>query len=416
MASLRLSFWIGLRYMRSREKQGFLSLLSWFSLLGMAVGVAALIIVLSVMNGFQGEMRSRLLDLVAHGQVSLANQQAIENSQLLQQQLEKETAILATAPFIGAEVMLSHQNSLRAAYLQGVDVEQEQQISAIAERMVMGRFEFLQQVNYGIVLGDVLARALRLQVGDKVTVSLPKLMITPFGIKPRVKQFTVVGVFEIGSELDGNHGYIHINDAQRLYGMGNSVQALRYLSQDIMQAEHTAKQLQQTLGPNYQVDSWQRENMQLFAAIQMEKRMTGFMLALVVLVAACNLVSLLSMMVASKRNEVAVLRMMGLSQAAVLMVFLTQGLGLSLLGIIIGCGLGLLISSYLSEVVHAIEQQWQLYIFDPDVFYVSGLPTEILASDLYLIIAVSIVLSIVFSIYPAYQASKIQPVEALQYQ
>lgn len=402
--------------MRSREKQGFLSLLSWFSLFGMAIGVAALLVVLSVMNGFQGEMRTRLLDLVSHGQINLATQQPIQNARLLQQQLTSEQQLLATAPFIGGEVMLSHQSSLRAVYLQGVDVTQEKQISAIAERMVVGRFEYLEQINYGIVLGDVLAKALRLQVGDKVVVSLPKLIITPFGIKPRVKQFTVVGIFQVGSELDGSHAYIHLKDAQRLNALGDSVQALRYLSRDIMQAERTAKQLQQSLGEDYQVNSWMQDKAQLFAAIQMEKRMTGFMLALVVLVAACNLVSLLSMMVASKRNEIAVLRMMGLSQLAVLMVFLAQGLGLSLLGIFIGCVLGLFIASYLSSAIHYIEQYWQLYIFDPDVFYVSGLPTEIHASDIYLIVIVSVVLSILFSIYPAYQASKIQPVEALQYQ
>lgn len=413
---MRLSFWIGLRYMRSREKQGFLSLLSWFSLFGMAIGVAALVIVLSVMNGFQDEMRSRLLDLVSHGQISLAKQQPIENAEILQQQLKSEKLLLATAPFIGGEVMLSNQNSLRAAYLQGVDVEQEMGISSIADRMVMRRFEFLEQINYGIVLGDALARSLRLQVGDKVTVSLPKLTITPFGIKPRVKQFTVVGMFQVGSELDGSHAYIHIKDAQRLNGMGNSVQSLRYLSQNIMQAEKTAQKLQQSLGDGYQVRSWMQDKAQLFAAIHMEKRMTGFMLALVVLVAACNLVSLLSMMVASKRNEIAVLRMMGLSQAAVLLVFLAQGLGLSLLGIIMGCSLGLLVAYYLSDAIQYIEQHWQVYVFDPNVFYVSGLPSQIQANDIYTVIIVSVVLSILFSIYPAYQASKIQPVEALQYQ
>lgn len=402
--------------MRSREKQGFLSLLSWFSLLGMAVGVAALIIVLSVMNGFQGEMRTRLLDLVTHGQVQATHHQAIVDIQQLQNDLAAQPDILASAPFVGAEVMLSRHNSLRAAYLQGVDFEQEKSISSIDQRLIAGRFDLLAQQNYGIVLGNVLARSLRVQVGDKLVVSLPKLVITPFGIKPRVKQFTVVGIFEVGSELDGSHAYISLQNAQRLLGLGEAVHSIRYLSRDIMQAENIAKKLEKTLGEAYQVNSWMSEKSQLFAAIQMEKRMTGFMLALVVLVAACNLVSLLSMMVAAKRNEVAVLRMMGLSQAMVLLVFLSQGLGLSLIGIVLGCSLGLLIAHYLSELIYYIEQHWQLYVFDPDVFYVSGLPSEIHASDIYTVIIVSIVLSIIFSVYPAYQASKIEPVEALQYQ
>lgn len=402
--------------MRSREKQGFLSLLSWFSLLGMAVGVAALVVVLSVMNGFQGEMRTRLLDLVTHGQVQASNHQAITHSQQVQEYLAVQSDIIASAPFVGAEVMLSRHHSLRAAYLQGVDIEQEKHISSIDRRLIAGRFDLLEQQSYGIVLGHVLARALRAQVGDKVVVSMPKLVITPFGVKPRVKQFTVVGIFEVGSELDASHAYISLQNAQRLLGLGQSIQSIRYLSRDIMQAEYIARKLQHSLGEGYQVNSWVNEKSQLFAAIQMEKRMTGFILALVILVAACNLVSLLSMMVAAKRNEVAVLRMMGLSQIMVLFVFLSQGLGLSLVGIALGCGLGLLITRYLSELIYYIEQHWQLYVFDPDVFYVSGLPTEIHISDVGAVIVISIVLSIIFSVYPAYQASKIEPVEALQYQ
>lgn len=257
---------------------------------------------------------------------------------------------------------------------------------------------------------------LRLQVGDKVLVSLPKLTITPFGIKPRVKQFTVLGTFEVGSELDSSHAYINITDAQRLYAIGDTVHAIRYLSQEVLQADKLAANLQIALGDEFQVSSWMDEKTQLFAAIRMEKRMTGLMLALVVLVAACNLVSLLSMMVAAKRNEIAVLRMMGLSQFSVVLVFLSQGLGLALFGILLGTALGLLVASYLSDVILYFEQHWQLYVFDPNVFYVSGLPSIIQLSDILWVVLLSVLLSVLFSVYPAYQASKIKPVEALQYQ
>lgn len=414
MSRAYLPLWIGLRYTRSKEKQSFLSLLSWFSLLGMTLGVAALIVVLSVMNGFQQEVRDRLLDLIAHGQLEQQDNSPLLNWQATQQLLQQEKNILAAAPLVGGEVMLSNGRALRAGVLQGVDVALEQAISPIAERMLVGDFNDLAQQNYGIVLGETLARALAVYVGDKVLVSLPQLTITPFGTSPRVKQFTVVGLFQVGADVDSSHAYIRLVDAQRLYGMKDSVQALRFKTQNIMQADATVQQLIEHLPAHYRVQSWSAQRSQLFSAIQMEKRMVALMLLMVVLVAACNLVSLLSMMVAKKREEIAVLRMMGMSRTAVLMLFLTQGLSLSFFGILLGTLGGLLIADSLTAIVQFIEQQWHIYLFDPDVFYISGLPSVILLSDVVKVVAISLFLSIVFSLYPAMQASKIQPVEALQ--
>lgn len=414
MSRAYLPLWIGLRYTRSKEKQSFLSLLSWFSLLGMTLGVAALIVVLSVMNGFQQEVRDRLLDLIAHGQLEQQDNSPLMNWQATQQLLQQEKNILAAAPLVGGEVMLSNGRALRAGVLQGVDVALEQTISPIAERMLVGDFNDLAQQNYGIVLGETLARALAVYVGDKVLVSLPQLTITPFGSSPRVKQFTVVGLFQVGADVDSSHAYIRLVDAQRLYGMKGSVQALRFKTQNIMQADATVQQLIEHLPAHYRVQSWSAQRSQLFSAIQMEKRMVALMLLMVVLVAACNLVSLLSMMVAKKREEIAVLRMMGMSRTAVLMLFLTQGLSLSFFGILLGTLGGLLIADSLTAIVQFIEQQWHIYLFDPDVFYISGLPSVILLSDVVKVVTISLFLSIVFSLYPAMQASKIQPVEALQ--
>ncbi len=414
MSRAYLPLWIGLRYTRSKEKQSFLSLLSWFSLLGMTLGVAALIVVLSVMNGFQQEVRDRLLDLIAHGQLEQQDNSPLLNWQATQQLLQQEKNILAAAPLVGGEVMLSNGRALRAGVLQGVDVALEQAISPIAERMLVGDFNDLAQQNYGIVLGETLARALAVYVGDKVLVSLPQLTITPFGTSPRVKQFTVVGLFQVGADVDSSHAYIRLVDAQRLYGMNDSVQALRFKTQNIMKADAIVQQLIEHLPAHYRVQSWSAQRSQLFSAIQMEKRMVALMLLMVVLVAACNLVSLLSMMVAKKREEIAVLRMMGMSRTAVLMLFLTQGLSLSFFGILLGTLGGLLIADSLTAIVQFIEQQWHIYLFDPDVFYISGLPSVILLSDVVKVVAISLFLSIVFSLYPAMQASKIQPVEALQ--
>lgn len=414
--SLLLPVWIGLRYTRSKEKKRFLSLLSWFSLAGMVLGVAALIVVLSVMNGFQGEVRDRLLDLVAHGQVENRDHSPLQDWPTIQQQLQQQPSIIAGAPMAGGDVMLSNGRSLRAGVLQGIDPLLETRISPIAGRMQAGSLDDLQQQRYGIILGAALARALGLYVGDTVLVTLPQVTITPFGVKPRVRQFTVTGIFEVGADVDGTHAYIRLSDAQRLFQLGDAVHAVRFLTTDIMQAEKISQQLQQQLPADKQVQSWMEQRLQLFAAIRMEKRMTALMLGMVILVAACNLVSLLSMMVADKRDEIAVLRMMGMSNKSVMAVFLTQGLSLSLFGIIAGTLAGLALAAGLSDMIRYAEQHWQLYVFDPDVFYISGLPSQIMAGDVYAVVLISVLLSIVFSLYPAWQASRIQPVEALQYQ
>ena len=389
-------------------------MLSWFSLLGMTLGVAALIIVLSVMNGFQQEVRDRLLDLIAHGQLEQSDNSPLDDWPTVQQLLNKQASILASAPLVGGEVMLSHGSALRAGVLQGVDVDLEQSISPIAQRMLVGSFDNLNDQRYAIVLGETLARALGVYLGDKVLISLPQLTITPFGTSPRIKQFTVVGLFQVGADVDSTHAYIELNDAQRLYGLGSAVHALRFSTENIMQADTIAQRLIERLPLQYRVQSWSAQRSQLFSAIQMEKRMVALMLLMVVVVAAFNLISLLSMMVAKKREEIAVLRMMGMSRGTVLHVFLTQGLSLSLFGVLLGTAIGLLVADNLSTIVTFVEQQWEIYLFDPDVFYISGLPSVILAADVIKVVLFSLLLSFLFSLYPALQASKIQPVEALQ--
>lgn len=419
MVRLLLPIWIGFRYNRSSDKQQFLSLLSWVSLIGMMLGVSVLVVVLSVMNGFQAEIRDRMLDLIAHGQVEAKYGEPLNDWRVIQQILLKQPQITAALPLVGGDVMLSALNKLRAGELQGVDVSKEDEISHIEQRIVDGNFSSLESQRYGIVLGSIMARELDVMIGDTVSVLLPKMIVTPLGIRPRIKQFTVVAIFEVGGDMDATHAYINLADAQRLYQIGNKVHAVRYLTDNVLAADRVAIKLQPKFNELTQalaIIPWTEKRSQLFSAIKMEKIMIMFMLSMVIAVAAFNLISVLSMMVSAKRNEVAVLRMMGLGRSAILGVFLTQGLSLSLVSLIVGGTIGILVALNLTELIMVIENTFGFYIFDPKVFYVSGLPSDLQMMDILYVFVLSIVLSIACTIYPAYQASKIQPVEALQYQ
>jgi lipoprotein-releasing system permease protein len=419
MKNLYLPLMIGLRYNRSSNRQQFLSLLSWVSLLGMVLGVAALIIVLSVMNGFQGELRDRMLALIAHGQIEAKNEAPIDQWRDIEKALLAFPEIVAAAPLVGGDVMLSSGRALRAVELQGVDIEKEQTIAQIQHHIVSGDMSVFATKRYPIILGRALANGLGLTVGERVAVVLPKMTITPLGPRPRIKQFTIVALFEVGGEMDATSAYIPLKDAQKLYSMGDKVHAIRYLTHDVLAADSISPKIQHYINAqadNLQVVAWTQKRQQLFSAIKMEKMMVMFMLSMVVAVAAFNLISILSMMVSEKRSEIAVLRMMGLSPKSVLLVFLTQGLSLAMVGLLLGGILGILAALNMSALIHFLENLFGFYIFDPNVFYVSGLPSVLMWQDVIYVFGLSFTLSVLFTIYPAYQASKVKAVEALQYQ
>jgi lipoprotein-releasing system permease protein len=419
MTKITLPIMIGLRYNRSSNKQRFLSLLSWVSLLGMIMGVAALIIVLSVMNGFQGELRDRMLALIAHGQIEGDSEHPFAEWSALEQKLSAYPGIVAVAPLVGGDVMLSSGNVLRAVELQGVDIAKEQKIARIRDRIVGGSLEDFSASRYPVILGRALANSMGLTVGDTVAIILPKMNITPMGARPRIKQFKVVALFEVGAEMDSTHAYIPLKDAQRLYAIGNKVHALRYLTSDVLSSTTIVNDLQiyiNTLQAGLRVVPWTEKRMQLFSAVKMEKIMVMFMLSMVIAVASFNLISVLSMMVSEKRGEIAVLRMMGFSPWSVLFVFLTQGLSLALVGLVLGGIIGIITALNLSGIIHFLENLFGFYLFDPSVFYISGLPSVLMWQDVVYVFVLSIFLSMLFIVYPAYRASKVQAVEALQYQ
>lgn len=419
MSGWLLPLLIGLRYNRSSSKQRFLSLLSWVSLLGIIIGVAALIIVLSVMNGFQMELRDRMLALISHGQVEYADMTPMAAWHVHENAIAGYPGVVAVAPWVGGDVMLSSGRSLRAVELQGVDMAKEEKIASIRGHITAGDIDDFSSQRYPIILGNALASGLGLMVGEKVSVILPVMTVTPMGARPRIRQFTIVALFEVGAEMDATHAYIPIANAQKLYGIGDSVHALRYLTGDVLASAAIVHPLQSYLqqqDARFRVIPWTEKRQQLFSAIKMEKIMVTFMLSMVIAVAAFNLISVLSMMVSEKRGEIAVLRMMGLSRQGVMMIFLTQGLSLSIVGLLIGSAAGVVVALNLTWLVHFIESLFGFYIFDPSVFYVSGLPSVLLWQDVFYVCILSIMLSILFTAYPAYRASRVQAVEALQYQ
>lgn len=419
MRTFFLPFFIGLRYNRSSNRQRFLSLLSWVSLLGIIIGVAALIIVLSVMNGFQAELRDRMLALVSHGQVEQRDEQAFADWPLVITHLLQSPDIIAAAPLVGGDVMLTSGSVLRAAELQGIDLQAEKSISRIQSSIVDGDINDFTTKRYPIILGRSLANALGVEVGDRIAVTLPQILITPLGPRPRIKQFTIVALFEVGGEMDVTYAYIPLKDAQRFYGIANKVHAIRYLTHDVLAVAETTPRIQKQidqLDRHLTVIPWTQKRQQLFSAVKMEKVMITFMLSMVVAVAAFNLISVLSMMVAEKRNEIAVLRMMGLSRWSVLGIFITQGVSLALLGLLLGAVIGILVALNLGTLIHFIEATFGFYIFDPAVFYVTGLPSVLMWQDVVYVFVLSLVLSLLFIAYPAYRATQIQAVEALQYQ
>ena len=412
-----LSAWIGLRYQRSKNQQGFLSLLSWVSLLGMMLGIAALIVVLSVMNGFQSEIKQRILFVIPH--VIISGDKPIDDYPALKQHLLQYDEITAVSPWVGGDAMIASSNQLLAVTLNGINIDAEKRITNLPNILTAGNLQAFNDQPFGIILGSGLAYQLGVQVGQKITVTFPKMLVTPFGIKPRTKQFVVMGVFEAGADVDATDAFIRLSDAQKLSGIKGQVEALRVNTQDIFDVNTLYRSLQKDpliQDRQLSIATWEMSRSELFSAIKMEKVMVMLMLTLIIAVAAFNLISMMSMMVSQKRNDIAVLRMMGMQPFTVLRLFLVQGLSLAMISLVFGCFIGVFLAWYLADLIAAIEQLFGFYIFDPNVFYITGLPSELQWNDVLYVIVLTLVLSTLFILYPAYRATKIKPIEALQYQ
>ncbi len=409
---------IGLRYTRSKRRNQFISFVSGFSLFGMAIGVFALIVVLSVMNGFDRELKSRILSVVPHGFIDQTPQ--LRDWPQLAQRVERHPQVVAAAPYIAGFGLISRGYGVQGVNIQGILPDWEQRVSVIGEHMVLGAIEDLRPRQYGIVIGNLLARYLGVGRGDKIALTLPQITLTPAGAFPRLKRFTVVGVFEVGAQVDQNLVMIHLDDAQKLFRYGDGVQGLHLQVNDIYRAGAVVSELSAQLSadgqPGYLSKDWSQTQGSLFQAVKMEKTVITVLLLIIVAVAAFNIVTSLVLMVADKRSDIAVLRTLGLSSRQVMAIFVVQGSAVGIIGVAIGAVLGTLAAHFVGDIAAWLEHMLGLSVFDPSVYFISRLPSEWRLEDAVLICACGLVISVLATLYPAFRASRIEPAEALRYE
>ena len=415
---LPYELFIGLRYTRAKRRNHFISFISLTSMVGIALGVAALIIVLSVMNGFQQELRARILGVASHLQITGVNN-VLSDWQTLAANVEKNPHVEAAAPYIMAQGMLSYGQAVQGAIVRGVLPAQEERVAELGGHMRAGRLEDLKPGEFGIVLGVELAQSLGVVLGDKVVVLAPQGQFTPTGVVPRIKQFRVVGLFEIGMyEYDAGLALIHMDDAAKLYRMSDTVSGLRLKLDDLFRAPavtHTLNTDLQSEG-RYFISDWTQQHANFFRAVQMEKRVMFLILALIVAVAAFNIVSTLVMAVTDKRADIAIMRTFGASPRSIMKIFIVQGALIGVIGTVSGAIFGVLIALNIETIVPFIEHVFNVQFLSKDVYYISDLPSELLWSDVATITVMSFVLSLLATLYPSWRAAKTNPAEALRYE
>ncbi len=409
------SIYVGLRYTAAKRSNHFISFISLVSMLGLMLGVAALIVVLSVMNGFDRELKSRILGMVPHGTISDYGQ-PLADWQTLAQKLENQPGLVGTAPYIQAQGMLTNRGVVRGVMINGIDPQLETRVSILGEHIKAGSLDALQPKSYGILLGGLLARSMGVAVGDKVTLVLPEASISVAGVIPRLKRFEVVGLFEVGAELDANLAYIHIEDAARIKRMPEGVDGLRLQFENLFEAPYRIRQIITELGEYYRASDWTRSHGNLFQAIQLEKRMIGLLLFLIVFVAAFNIVSTLVMVVTDKKSDIAILRTLGATPGRIMRIFMVQGTVIGVLGTLLGTLLGTVLALTVTDLISWVERTFEIQFLSADVYFISYLPSELQLSDVGVIVATALSISFLATLYPAYRASKTQPAEALRYE
>ena len=416
--SLPFELFVGMRYTRAKRRNHFISFISLTSMVGIGLGVAALIVVLSVMNGFQEELRSRILGVASHLQITGANN-VLADWQTVSSKVQTAKHVTGTAPYIMAQGMLSNGQAVQGAIVRGVLPSEEDKVSDLATHMRAGQLADLKSDEFGIVLGAELAQSLGVVLGDKVVLMAPQGQFTPTGVVPRIKQFTVVGLFQIGMyEYDAGLALINIDDAAKLYRMGDNVSGVRLKLDDLFLAPKISTDLAVVLSNETQalfLTDWTQEHANFFRAIQMEKRVMFIILALIVAVAAFNIVSTLVMAVTDKRADIAIMRTFGASPSSIMAIFIVQGALIGIIGTVVGAFFGVLIALNISTIVPFIEHLFHVQFLAKDIYYISELPSHLLWGDVITIVILSFFLSLIATLYPSWKASKMNPAEALRY-
>ncbi|MEP5568072.1 MAG: lipoprotein-releasing ABC transporter permease subunit [Halioglobus sp.] len=406
---------IGLRYSFSRKRNRFTSVISLVSMLGMVLGVASLVTVLSIMNGFGGELRGRILSLVPHGFIE-SQQGGIGDWQSLAADVEALESVVAVSPYISDKVIFTNGRTLRGGVLTAIDPMLEAGVSEIPQAMILGSLDSLTQPGFSVVLGASMARILRVSIGDTVEVTVPRLTVTPLGVFPRSKRLTVTGIFEVGAQPDTYQAYISLVSGQKLLGPRNAIDGLQLKTEDLFSAPEIMQSVAEKLPAGMLVKDWSQTQGSLFQAVKMEKIMVSLLLLSVVAVAAFNIVSTLVMSVAEKRRDIAVLRTMGARAGGIMAIFVSHGLGLATVGIGIGAGIGVLLATNISAITIFLENLLGVKLFDPSVYFISELPSVLLWSDVIAVVAASLMLSLLATIYPAWRAARVAPAEVLRYE
>jgi lipoprotein-releasing system permease protein len=411
-----LEIFIGLRYTRAKRRNHFISFISLTSILGIALGMTALITVLSVMNGFEKELRARILGMASHATIS-AVRGGLEDWEHVAAIAEEHGHVIAHAPYVEGQVMLIHDDLVSGTVLRGVLPEIEPRVSELIGEVVDGGLANLRAGEFGIILGKELAHAIGALVGDGVTVVTPRANVTPAGIMPRLKRFHVVGIFEVGMfEYDRGLALVHLEDAARLFRLGAAVTGVRLKLDDIFLAPRVARELVEDLPGIYLVSDWTRQHANFFRAVKIEKRMMFIILFLIVAVAAFNIVSTLVMVVTDKEADIAILRTLGATPRSVMAMFIVQGTAIGVIGVLLGLIGGVSLALNLETVVAFIERVFNVEFLPGSVYYISDLPSDLHWDDVGRITAVAFLLSVLATLYPAWRAARTQPAEALRYE
>lgn len=407
---------VGLRYTRARKRQRLVSFISLVSIAGITLGIAALIIILSVMNGFGKELRARILGVISHVTVTETSGR-LHDWQALAQQVRQNRHVIASAPYVNGQGLVTRGKGVSGVMVRGMLPAAEKNVSELADKMIGGEFEALKPGEFGVIVGSALAWKLDLTVGSKVSVVVPQAQATPAGMLPRFKRFTVVGVFKADMyEYDSGLVLMHLDDAAKLYELSGAVSGLRLKLDDLDRAPEVSYELMDLLGPEYRARDWTREHGNFFRALKIEKTVMFIILLIIVIVAMFNLISTLVVMVNEKKSDIAILRTLGASPRSILSVFMVQGATVGVTGTLIGTVVGCLLAVNVEAIVRGIEALFQTSFLAADVYFISELPSDLHWEDVAAVAGASLILALLSTLYPAWRASKVQPAEALRYE